>query len=287
MGLACWIGGVDTEQHLKWAETRPKEGSPELRKWIEGKLGEPITHFSSDGGGPEMNDYPWDDWWSRNSGLYGEFFQKAVDSGEIALYYPVGKNGKVSIIEGLKPEKFALFGGVSRPRTYIVGVDPTNIEEVSDAHIKSKRLLFDYVAFLNKYVPGFEKAHILRIADMTMNRTGRSIEGEMEKPSSDDIQKEVKNDDAICILQRGEKAGNYEVPYRAMLPKEIKNLLAVGKSSVGAIRFRTHNLTTIMGQAAGTAAAVAAADGTLVKGVDIRKVQAALRQAGVGIPEKP
>ena len=284
MGLACWIGGVDEGRYRAWLKTRPQEGSPELRKWLEGKLGEPITYFSSDGGGPDMNDYPWDDWWSRNSGIYGEFFRQAVDNGEMPLYYPVGKKGKLSIIEGLKTEQFELFGGVSRPRTYIVGVDPTDMRQVSEAHIKSKKLIFAYVAFLNKYVPGFEKAHVLRIADMTIPRAGRSIDGQMKAPSSDEIGRDVEHDDAICVLQRGKERGSYEVPYRAMLPQKITNLLAVGKSSVGGIRFRTHMLSIIMGQAAGTAAAIAVADGVAVGDVDIRKLQANLRATGIGIP---
>jgi len=71
-----------------------------------------------------------------------------------------------------------------------------------------------------------------------------------------------------------------------MLPQEITNLLAVGKSSVGGIRFRTHMLSIIMGQAAGTAAAIAIADGVAVKEVDIRKLQAKLRATGIGIPKK-
>ena len=71
-----------------------------------------------------------------------------------------------------------------------------------------------------------------------------------------------------------------------MLPQEITNLLAVGKSSVGGIRFRTHMLSIIMGQAAGTAAGIAVADGVPVKDVDVRKLQAKLRATGIGIPNK-
>jgi hypothetical protein len=42
-----------------------------------------------------------------------------------------------------------------------------------------------------------------------------------------------------------------------------------------------------MGQAAGTAAAVAVQDGVAPRQVDIRKVQSKLRAAGVEIPQKP
>ena len=45
-------------------------------------------------------------------------------------------------------------------------------------------------------------------------------------------------------------------------------------------------LSIIMGQAAGTAAGIAVADGVPVKDVDVRKLQAKLRATGIGIPNK-
>ena len=46
MGLAAWVSGVNLKRFHEFAKTRPKEGSPELRKWMEGKLGHPITRFA-------------------------------------------------------------------------------------------------------------------------------------------------------------------------------------------------------------------------------------------------
>jgi hypothetical protein len=281
MGLATWVSGVDIKRFDDFAKTRPKEGSPELRKWMEGKLGHPITRFTSSGPSP-MN-YPWDDWWERNSGIYGDFFRKAVDLGELPLFYRVGEKGMVSYVEGLKTGEYEVTGGIARPRTYIVGVDPTDIKAVTEAHIKSTELLFKYVQFFNKYIPGFEKAQLTRIADATLNRTGRYIESDFA-PTSAEIGKDFKSTDVICVLQRGEKAGLYEVPYRALLPRNLDNLLAVGKSSSGGLRFRTHMLSLVMGQSAGIAAAISARDQVLPRQVSIPKLQAALRKAGIELP---
>jgi len=230
-------------------------------------------------------DYPWDDWLERNANVLGPAFRQAVDSGQMPLYYTVGKKGKVSFIEGLKVIQFEVAGGIARPRTYVVGVDPTNIEQVSEAHIKSSQYLFKLAEFLNRHVPGFEKAQITRLAETTLNRAGRSIVNDAD-PANEDIGTHVPHDDVIAILQRGQDRGAYEVPYRAMVAEKIDNLLAVGKSSSGGIKFRTHMLSVIMGQAAGTAAAIAVQDGVPPRDVNIRKVQAALRQAGVPLPEK-
>jgi hypothetical protein len=229
-------------------------------------------------------DYPWDDWMERNANVFGAKFREAVDKGEMPLFYSVGKKGKVSFIEGLKVIQLDVAGGTARPRTYIVGVDPTNIDEVSEAHIKSSEYLFKLAEFLNKSIPGFEKAEMTRLAETTLNRAGRSITNPAD-PANEDINTSVPHDDVIAVLQRGQ-GGVYEVPYGAMLADKIDNLLAVGKSSSGGIKFRTHMLAVIMGQAAGTAAAISVQDGVMPRNVNIRKVQAELRKGGVPLPMK-
>jgi hypothetical protein len=120
---------------------------------------------------------------------------------------------------------------------------------------------------------------------MTLPRAGRSIENEFT-PRPDEFEKEMKHDDAIAILQRGAGKGVYEIPYRAMLAAKVDNLLAVGKSSAGGLRLRTHMVAVIMGQAAGTAAAIASKDGVSPRDVNIRKLQAQLRKDGIPIPQK-
>jgi hypothetical protein len=120
---------------------------------------------------------------------------------------------------------------------------------------------------------------------MTLPRAGRSIMNDF-MPKSDEFDKGATNDDAIAILQRGTGKGIYEISYRAMLPEKIDNLLAVGKSSAGGLRLRTHMVAVIMGQAAGTAAAISVQDGVTPRDVNIRKLQAQLRKDGIPIPQK-
>ncbi|WP_428938820.1 FAD-dependent oxidoreductase [Fontivita pretiosa] len=289
MGLNAIITGIDHDRFVAYEKSIPKEPSPQLKPWLENKLGYPITSFSSDGG-PDNMPFPWDDWLGHEGPLYGEQFRVAVDRGEMPLFLPVGDRGIVGIVEGIRYKKNQTLGGWANPRTYVTGVDPTDPRQLSQAHQKSVEFMFKFVQFLNKYIPGFEKAQITRLGEMTLNRAGRSIDNGYA-PSSQDINppagKVVSNDDAIAVMQRGAKAGIYEIPYRAMLSEKLDNLLAVGKSSAGGIRFRTHNITVIMGQAAGTAAAVAVQDGVSARQVDIRKVQQRLRDAGVDIPLKP
>ncbi len=135
-------------------------------------------------------------------------------------------------------------------------------------------------------MPGFENALVDRIAETTFNRAGRSIENGF--PSITNLEFEEKgstHDDTIVVFQR-DKNRPHEVPYKAMVPLKIDNLLAVGKSSAGAENYRKHSLTSIMGQAAGIAAAMSVKEDVPVRDVSIRKLQAELRKAGVKIPEK-
>ena len=79
MGLAAWMGGVDVKKFEEYSKSLPEQPDPEMKKWLEGKLGHPIGKFSSDGTG-DMN-YPWDDWMGRTANLFGAKFREAVDKG--------------------------------------------------------------------------------------------------------------------------------------------------------------------------------------------------------------
>jgi hypothetical protein len=81
-----------------------------------------------------------------------------------------------------------------------------------------------------------------------------------------------------------DQAGVYGIPYRALIPLDSTNLLIAGRMMT--VDTVAHNSTRntvcclICGQAAGTAAALAAQGGTAPEGVDVAQLQDALRLAG-------
>ena len=92
-----------------------------------------------------------------------------------------------------------------------------------------KQILFE-VKFLNKYIPGFENAYMSSIAPLMGIREGRHAIGEyvltyediVKSKEFDDV---VVKDRTIDRLKNSEKPfAYYQVPYRALLPKEIDNL---------------------------------------------------------------
>ena len=82
-------------------------------------------------------------------------------------------------------------------------------------------------------------------------------------------------------LAPGESHG---IPYRSLIPKGLSNVLTVGKNIScdrevqGSVRVMPPCLVT--GQAAGTAAAMAAHDGAGVRDIDIKALRAQLKKDG-------
>lgn len=78
--------------------------------------------------------------------------------------------------------------------------------------------------------------------------------------------------------------GAYGIPYRALLPQGVENALIAGRMMT--IDLVAHNSTRntvccmVAGQAAGTAAALAARRGISPREVDVRALQDYLRRAG-------
>jgi hypothetical protein len=104
-------------------------------------------------------------------------------------------------------------------------------------------------------------------------------------PKFDDV---IAWHSTICMIN---DCAPIEIPYRSILPKNVENLLCPGRH-ISADDVAIDWLTLIpqcigTGQAAGVAAAVAAADGTTVRTVDIKKVQDILVQQDVPLPRHP
>ena len=78
----------------------------------------------------------------------------------------------------------------------------------------------------------------------------------------------------------------YEIPYRCLLPlkEQCQNLLVpvcVSSSHVAFCTLRVELVWMMMGQAAGTAAVIAARSGAAVQDVDVKALQETLRKCGL------
>ena len=108
-------------------------------------------------------------------------------------------------------------------------------------------------------------------------------------PGPDQIEKiKERLHKQIKQLARGE---NYGVPYRCLTPKGLRNVLMAGRcistdrAVNGSVRIMACCLTT--GEAAGTAAAMAAAGAGDVRAVDTAALRATLQARGAYLPDTP
>ncbi len=143
-------------------------------------------------------------------------------------------------------------------------------------------MVMEEAARLRSAVPGFEDAYISLMADQLGITESRRIQGQYVL-ARDDLDKPF--DDTIARTGHWTKyACTYDIPYRSLLPRGVSNLIVAGRCI--SADHRAHHATKEIppcmatGQAAGTAAAIAATGKKSLKQLDVGSLQARLREQG-------
>lgn len=150
-------------------------------------------------------------------------------------------------------------------------------------------------SFMRANAPGFEESYLAGMSAFVGMRGGPCIYGEYML-TVNDYQEGTKFADVIYRnihsgvpeYHAGEKTG-FDVPYRCILPRKIEGLLVIGRGASfyrrghdpSAMRARASMMT--MGQAAGTAAALAVRQGIPLRKLNIRKLQRDLLKSGINL----
>ena len=173
--------------------------------------------------------------------------------------------------------------------------------KLSKDEIEMRMNIFDRVQNLKRKVPGFENAYLLLISPYLGTRGGPCIEGEYTVTPED--MKEGRRFPNVLYLfatrgwfgpmgaldwndpKRNEARVDSpwtDFPYRAMLPKKVDGLLAVGRSASGIPDTLLRSRMTVMhmGQAGGTAAALTVKNGVTPKELNVKMLQQKLLQDG-------
>ncbi len=154
-----------------------------------------------------------------------------------------------------------------------------------------------------KYVPGFEDAYFISSGPYIGVRETRRLDG-VYVLTEDDIRQRRAFDDAIATgcwyldvhphkatpgsaqETKGFQPEPYDIPYRSLQPRKIDNLLVAGRchsaSKLAASSTRVTVTAMAMGQAAGTAAALALQEKTSVAELSGVKVRRALETQHAG-----
>jgi hypothetical protein len=156
--------------------------------------------------------------------------------------------------------------------------DGLDVDHLTQLEVEGRKRIWQVLAFVREHYPGFENAYISRTADQIGVRQTRLLAGEYVLTSAD-IRERVRFPDTVG------RGGGYYYPYRSLLPKEIDNLLVVGRhmsiSPPAQKAAREWPPCMVTGQAAGTAAALALEKGALVRDVPMPELQDRLRYQGV------
>ena len=189
---------------------------------------------------------------------------------------------------------------------HIYGCNVFDPDDLTRGYREGRRVVRTFETFYREHVPGFENAVLVSTASLLGVRETRRIRGEYRMTFDDyrnradftdeigrccypvDIHsssldsEEQKRVEQVLAATRFKHGESYGIPYRAMIPVGLRNLLVPGRalSSDREIQssIRVMPPCFVTGQAAGSAAGMVQEED--VRSVDIAALQAALRELG-------
>jgi hypothetical protein len=200
---------------------------------------------------------------------------------------------RLLVFEGVRP------GEAVVNTTRVLGRLGTVGADLSRAEIEGRQQAYQVVDFLRRHLPGFAAAYLLETPAQIGVRETRRIVGDYML-TQEDILSGRKFPDAIAcgaypidihdpasarlIAKRLPPGEYYTIPYRSLLPKAARNLLAAGRcisaTHEAFAAFRVSAIVMAIAQAAGTAAAMSVKDRQEPRMVKIQDLRGRLQQHG-------
>ncbi|HHY46983.1 MAG TPA: FAD-dependent oxidoreductase [Firmicutes bacterium] len=174
----------------------------------------------------------------------------------------------------------------------VVPGNALNVEDLTSVEIRVRKAMLVTLDFFKKEVPGFERAYVIDTAPQVGTRASRMLLGE-HVLTIDELRAGTVFEDTVCVSQPPYKGFSPDdpyksVPYRSFLPRSIENLLVAGRCFSGDLlaveMMRVIPSVMLMGQACGTAAAMAAEAGISPREVPVKELQMKLREQGMYLP---
>ncbi|MGH9050483.1 MAG: FAD-dependent oxidoreductase [Acidimicrobiia bacterium] len=198
-----------------------------------------------------------------------------------------------AVIPTFRPGEFV--GAMTRVRNPDGSpIDVTDVRQATWGELEGRRLAEEAAEFLRAHVPGFEGAFMDDTATALGVRETRRVVGDYVL-TGDDVARGARFDDAVAagawpqeyhVTGRSteyrflDPGVSYQVPYASLRPRGVRNLLVAGRclsadhDALASTRVMGPSLA--LGQAAGTAAWLAARDGRAVADVAVDELQACL-----------
>lgn len=217
--------------------------------------------------------------------------RRALESGEI-----------INPRENILVFKMLQEGVLHFNTTRVVKLNPTDPHDLTKAEFLGRKQVFEIYELMKKHAQGLEKSYLMMTAAHIGVRESRQIVGEytlLEK----DLRSFRKFEDSIAAcnydidIHNPEGSGTshyyfpvgeyYTIPYRSLVLKGAHNILASGRciSSDHASQASYRIMPTVcaIGEASGTAAAIAAKRGVAIGEIDIKELQSTLKAQGAFI----
>ncbi|MCZ6671894.1 MAG: FAD-dependent oxidoreductase [Verrucomicrobia bacterium] len=296
-------GDVAARGGLTWEKGRTKDGlvqSPTLVFRIGGVNRQELVNACKD---PAYNYREWldpypdvrerfvanlDDLPSFIFGGFADLMQQARDAGELDV--------PQSRVVGVKLHEEDEFMAVM---TRVLGLDPTNVDNMSNAFSSLYKQVTPIMNFFRKWVPGFSQCVLREIAPIMGVRESRRIIGDYIL-TGEDVIAGTEFEDAVSMggyhIDIHRPSGSwvesynvqaYTIPLRSLISKDAENLLMAGKciSATHEAIGSTRVIPICMGQAqaVGTVSAMAVNKNKSVRDISVHDLQNTLIDQGAEI----
>jgi hypothetical protein len=193
-------------------------------------------------------------------------------------------------ISVLKNQEDCVWFHMFQPRADGQASDAMDVNELTRVDIQARKKALVTYDFYRKKVPGFEKSIIMTISPQLGLQGGRRVIGEYTLTEKDLVTDEVFEDTIAVFANNDNGTMSIDhptlcIPYRTMVPKVVEGMLvacrAYSTSDTINHQFNIIPHCIALGQAAGTAAALAAKAGVQPRAIDYATLRQRLVQQGV------
>ncbi|MCL4370341.1 MAG: FAD-dependent oxidoreductase [Chloroflexi bacterium] len=189
--------------------------------------------------------------------------------------------------------------------TRVTGMDATDAKQLTAAQLLLWKQAVAIVRWMKRDMPGCSSCYLLDTAPLIGVRETRRIVGEYTMTQQDvmgaahfrdaigraaapiDFHGGASDEKLSWLKSYPTGIAAYQIPYRALLPKRVDNLLVAGRSvsaeHLAAGSLRMMPACTVTGQAAGTAAALATRQKVAPRQLEVSHLQETLAGQGVDL----
>lgn len=235
----------------------------------------------------------WDNFYRKDGINYRSLHWRVSEARE-AGDWPLDRVS-IGLFRGVEEDEFSI--NTSR----VMNIDGTKSESLTEGEIAGRQQVRIIFNFLKKYVPGFENSRLILSGSTLGIRETRHIKGIKTLTVDQILNCEVPEDSIMLAANSVDVHGKYGpksneyitipegkcygVPYGTMIPPAFSNLAVAGRpisadcEAAGAIRVMPPCMG--IGQAAGTAVAMAVLCGYDLRTLDVKALREKLSADGV------